>query len=339
MAIVNDRERDDGKKEERPLRWSLGATGVAIILWGIISLSESYVWGFDVPLSIRIDTTSEALAASVPRTLRVRAVGDGWSLMQMVLDDDLECDLDPRNRASILRDDSLREYRFSEQDLISRINAPRAVQIRDINPERVTVAVTDLARKRVPLTYDQSFKIKTRQGFQVIGRPSVYPDSVTLSGAPEALEKVSFWRTQPLPLEDLHAPLQTVVPVDDTLHGVITVIPEAATVAVNVQEVAELRLENLLVINRATQKSDSTQQLRLYPARVTITLRGGAGELGRLREESVIPFVNLLPGIDTSGYVVPRVTLPPFSNASVISIEPERIRYVWRRPLAVALER
>lgn len=335
MGII-ERERDREQKRERRLRWSLGATGVSIILWAIISLSESYVWGVDVPLTIRIDTASEALADVVPRTLRVRAFGDGWSLMQMILDDDLECGLDLRNRSSTTRDDSLRTYPFTEQDLVSRINAPRSIQIRNVSPGTLTLAVTDLARKRVPLVYDQAFKINTREGFQVIGRPSVYPDSVTLSGAPEALEKISFWRTQPLPLNDLHGPTQSLVPVDDTLHGVITVTPESATVSVNVQEVAELRLENLLVINRGT-RVDTTHQLRLYPARVTITLRGGAGELGRLREESVIPFVNLVPGVDTSGYAIPKVTLPPYSNASIISIEPDRIRYVWRRSLGVAV--
>ncbi len=335
MAFGGRGRGESDEKQERRLRWSLGATGVSIILWAIISLSESYVWGIDVPLTIRIDTTGEALADVVPRTLRVRAYGDGWSLMQMILDNDLQCGLDVRNRSSTLEEDSLRSYRFTKQDLISRINAPRSIQIRDVSPEGLTLQVTELTRKRVPLVYDQAFKINTREGFQVIGRPSVYPDSVTLSGAPEALEKISFWRTRPLPLDDLHTPTQTLIPVDDTLRGVVTVTPENATVAVNVQEVAELRLEDLLVINRGTQV-DTNRQLHIYPSRVTITLRGGAGELGRLREESVIPFVSLLPGVDTSGYAIPKVTLPPYSNASIISIEPSRIRYVWRKPLEVA---
>ena len=81
MAFGGRGRGESDEKQERRLRWSLGATGVSIILWAIISLSESYVWGIDVPLTIRIDTTGEALADVVPRTLRVRAYGDGWSLM------------------------------------------------------------------------------------------------------------------------------------------------------------------------------------------------------------------------------------------------------------------
>ena len=207
-----------------------------------------------------------------------------------------------------------------------------SVQIRNVRPESLRLVLTNLTRKRVPLFYDPSYTFNTRTGFQIIGRPSVYPDSVTLSGSPEALDQIAFWRTEPLPLNDLYEPIQSPVPVDDTLHGVVTVVPEIATVTVNVQEVAELRLENLLVINRGA-RTDTTRSLRLYPDRVTVTLRGGAGELGRLREEDVIPYVNLTPGIDTTGFTTPRIILPPFSNATVINITPDRIRYVWRRTI------
>ena len=318
------------------LRWSIGATGVALILWGVISLSDTYVWRIDVPLEVRIDTTNEALAEPIPQTLRVEAYGDGWTLMQMILDDDIVCRIDLPTGASmreeVLPGDSLRFYRYDQRDLEARINTPSSIQIRSIRPGSLRLVVTDLARKRVPLFYDQSYTFNTREGFQIIGRPSVYPDSVTLSGSPEALDQISFWRTEPLPLEELYEPIQVPVPVDDTLHGVVLVVPETATVAVNVQEVAELRLESLLVINRGT-RTDTTLSLRLYPDRVTVTLRGGAGELGRLREGDVIPYVNLTPGIDTTGFTTPRIILPPFSNATVISIEPDRIRYVWRRSI------
>ena len=321
---------DRTEYQGQPLRWSLGATGVAIILWGIISLSDTYVWDIEVPLHVTIDSASEALADQIPKTITLTAQGDGWTLMQMVLDGDLQCDIDVRGRTASQSDDSLRTYRFTQRDLTARINAPRSVQISNTEPESLNLVVTNLARKRVPLVYDQSFKINTRQGFQIIGRPSVFPDSVTLSGSPEALEKISFWRTKPLPLDDLYGPIQGTVPVDDTLHGVVTVLPEIANVGVNVQEIAELELENLRIINRGT-RSDTAVELRLYPAQLTVTLRGGAGELGRLTETSVTPTVNLSYGIDTNGYVIPRVILPSSSNATVISVKPDRIRYVWRR--------
>lgn len=328
-------ERRENQKNR--LRWSIGATGVAVILWGVISLSDTYIWRIDVPLEVRIDTANEALAEPIPRTIRVQAQGDGWTLMQMILDDDLVCRIDLSSRPEFRQEtssqnDSLRFYRYSERDLTARINAPQSIQIRSIRPESLRLAITDLTRKRVPLVYDQSYTFSTRDGFQIIGRPSVFPDSVTLSGSPEALAEIAFWRTEPLPLADLYEPVQTPVPVDDTLHGVVTVTPEFATVAVNVQEVAELRLENLLVINRGP-RGDTSRSLRLYPDRVTVTLRGGAGELGRLREGDVIPYVNLVPGVDTSGFTAPRILLPPYSNATVISVEPDRLRYVWRRTI------
>ncbi len=319
------------KENKRRLWWSFGATIAALALWMIISMSENYAWSIEVPLVVRIDSTNEALAETIPQNVRVTARGDGWTLMQMILDDDLLCRLDPTGRPPSA-DDSLRRYDYGQQELVRRINAPRSIRIEDVSPQNVRLVITDLARKRVPLVYDESLLLEPRAGFQVIGRPTIRPASVTLSGSPDALEKISFWRIRPVPLADLDAPTQLVVPVADSLHGVINVRPEQATLSVDIQEVAELTIENVVVINRGLV-ADTTTELVLYPDRMTVTLRGGADELGRLAETSVIARVDLTPERDSVGSVRPTILLPPYLNATVIATSPRTIRYVWRRSI------
>lgn len=292
-------------------------------------MSQSYTWPVDVPLVVRIDSTSETLAESIPQRLRVTARGDGWTLMQMIVDDDLVCRLDPRNRPPSI-DDSLRRYEYTEQELVRRINAPRTIRIEDVDPGAIRLLVTDLTRKRVPLVYDESLLLEPRSGFQVIGRPTIRPDSVTLAGPADALDDISFWRIEPVPLDELDGPTRLIVPVDDTLHGVIAVRPGQATLAVDIQEVAELTIEGVPVVNRALVR-DTMQRLVLYPGTVDVTLRGGADELARLAAANIIARVSLNPDRDTLGSVAPTILLPPYVNAGVIGVNPKNIRYVWRR--------
>jgi hypothetical protein len=246
----------------------------------------------------------------------------------------LRCRIDPRTRpvSSVGSNDSIRIYSFSEREIINSINLPSSLRIEDVRPTTLLLSVTPLASKRVPLYYP-GISVDTRAGFQIIGQPRVRPDSVRISGAPETIARLTHWYTVPLTLKDIYGPTTHLISVSDSLGGVVTATPRIVSVAVDVQEVAEVMLDDLFIVNRSDiSGSDTVYRLLLYPDRVTVTLRGGAGELGQIDVENVIPSVTLRPGIDTTGFVQPRITLPPYSNATVIAVQPERIRYAWRLP-------
>ncbi|MCB0711834.1 MAG: hypothetical protein KDD67_05860 [Ignavibacteriae bacterium] len=316
--------------KRRRVRWSFGATIIALALWGILSMSQTYSWDIYIPLEVRIDTTKETLAESVPRTIRITARADGWTLMQVALSGDARCLLTPSGTPTS-SSDSLRAYTYSERDLLTSINISSAVQLEDVRPRGLRVSVTRLASKRVPLYYPE-FSIDTRSGFQVIGSPRLSPDSVTISGPPEKLKEITHWYTTPLNLDDVFKPVLTTVPVSDTLYGVVSIYPDVAMVNADVQEVAEVTFENLPIVNRG-RLIDTTTQIHLYPQRVTVTLRGGAEELGKLSEADIVPYIQLTLNVDTSGFARPQISLPSRGNATVIAVTPERIRFVWRKVL------
>ena len=327
MAVTPAQWKNDARKRRQFWR-AFGATFIALVLWGILSLSQTYTWDIDVPLTVQIDTTRQALAVQVPTELQVTARGDGWTLMQVATGSALRSIIDPAGHLTN-SDDSTRVFAFNERDIISSINAPSSIRIERVQPDNLRVTITDLVAKRVPLYYPD-ITIQTRAGFQVIGKPRVRPDSVRLSGSVEALENIAYWFTKPLSLQDVFASTRTAVPVSDSLQGVINVIPEEAIVTVDVQEIAEVTFEDLPVLNRSTN-SDTNLQLRYFPDRITVTLRGGAEELGRLKASHIVPQIELVAGVDTSGFARPKIGLPKEFNASIINVVPERIRYIWRR--------
>ncbi len=325
-----DNVRLDKRRVRRRRRFwrAFGATLIALVLWGILSLSQSYTWDIDVPVVVEIDTTRQALAREIPASLRVTARGNGWALMQIASGNGLLGRLDPTGRMTSAND-TVRVFSFSERDLINSIRTPPAVTIEKVIPGSLQLTVTDLTAKRVPLYYPD-ITVQTRKGFQVIGKPTVAPDSVQLTGSVNALASIDRWYTKPLNLTDIFEPVLRAIPVSDTLRGVVIVRPEIASVSVNVQETAELTFEEVPLVNRSTS-SDTTLRLLLYPNRVSVTLRGGTGELSRLDASDILPQIQIIAGIDTSGYARPRISLPRHVNATIIRVEPQRIRYIWRK--------
>lgn len=304
---------------------------IALVLWAILSLSQSYTWDIDVPVVVEIDTTRQALAREIPAALRVTARGSGWTLMQLAAGGGLQGRLDPTGRLTSASD-SVRIFSFSERDLINSIRTPSTIRIEKVIPGSLQLTVTDLTEKRVPLYYPD-ITVQTRKGFQVIGKPIVSPDSVLLTGSVNALAAIDRWYTKPLSLADIFEPVLRTIQVSDTLRGVVIARPEIASVSVNVQETAELTFEDVPLVNRSSAP-DTTWHLMLYPNRINVTLRGGTSELSRLDASDILPQIQIIAGIDTSGFVRPRISLPKHVNATIISVEPERIRFVWRKGIA-----
>ncbi|MCE2504747.1 MAG: hypothetical protein J4G05_11950 [Chlorobi bacterium] len=319
---------DIQEHKRRRIRWMFGAATIALALWGILSLSQTYSWNIEVPLEPEIDTTEETLAEPIPEVLNVTVRADGWTLMQIVLGSNPICRLSSAGRP-VSSNDTLRIYSFNERDLINSIDLPSSVQLENVRPGSIRMPITDIASKKVPLYYPD-LSINTRDGFQVIGAPSVWPDSVWVSGSAEALENITRWYMTPLKLNDVFERVRTSVPLSDSLHGALRVSPEVATVSADVQEVAEVTFEDIPITNRGAL-TDTTTVLLLYPDRITITLRGGATELGQITKSTILPYIQLIPGVDTSGFVRPRISLPSDRNATVIAVVPKRIRYVWRK--------
>lgn len=329
--MVDARTQRMRNRRRRRFWRAFGATLIALVLWGILALSQSYTWDIEVPITVDIDTTRQALASEIPSTLRVTARGNGWNLMKVAAGGGLQGRLDPFGHLTSAND-SVRVFSFSERDLLNSIGTPSAIRIERVIPGSIQLKVTDLTTKRVPLYYP-NITIRTRREFQVIGKPVVSPDSVQLTGSVSALANVERWYTQPLSLTDIFEPIDRSIPVSDTLRGVVIVRPETATVSVNVQETTELTFDDVPLVNRGTA-SDTTLRLLLYPNRVSVTLRGGTEELSRLQSSEILPQIEVIAGIDTTGFVRPRISLPRHINATVIDVEPERIRYVWRRGIA-----
>ncbi len=301
-----------------------GAIFVTLVLWVISSLSDVFDRRFDIPLKVVLPE-NQSLTEPVPSTIEVALRANGWTMMKVMATGNPECVLSPQT----LNVDSHQVVRLTARDIRNGIRIASEAAVESVYPDTLTLVIGNVASKRVPLLYPE-VTINTREGFEIIGRPKVIPDSVTLTGAAKTLQGITRWYTKSVVLNDVHKPINEIVDIADSLQGVVETEPEIATVTADVQEIAERVFENVRVENRGTN-TDTTLQLILRPGYVNVTVRGGVQDLGSLTLDDVSAFVDIVAGVDTLGITRPQIITPLSSSIRVINVEPRQIRYLWRR--------
>ncbi len=314
-------------KSRGTFRRVLGALVFAAALWGVAALSDTYVSTIPVPLRVYLPP-DQALIEPVQQYIHVTLRADGWSLLKLAATGATETTLRPivspnqeERAVSIDRNTLL----LSVRESITNVQ-----QITSISPDSLTLVVGRVAQKRVPLFPD--VVISTRPGFQVIGKPEIRPDSVTLTGSAKALEEITTWTTEPVKLEDIHNPIaRRLVRVSDTLQGVARPNLQVAELSADVQEIAEQRFVEIPIHNRGSAH-DPGLELVIEPRRVDVVIRGGVRDLSELNPKMLQAYIDVVQGYDTLGLARPRMwNLPP--TLTVIRVEPDRVRYRWRRGL------
>jgi hypothetical protein len=301
-----------------------GATLFAIVLWGIVSLSDQFDTTLDVPLGVD-PPPNHALTEPIPSSLKVRIRATGWNLLKMLAAGRVECVLRPTIRTN----GTEVAVGFGRRDLLAsiRTNITDAQQL-NVFPDSVTLVLGPVDTRKVPLRPE--VVINTRRGFQVVGGVRITPDSILLIGSKKVLQDIASWPTAPLVLDDVHRPIARAVPVSDTLGNIITPVVRRAELYADVQEVAERVIPDVPIVNRGTI-TDTNFRLVLQPQRVEVLLRGGARDLSRIDPSAIRAYVQIVEGADTLGLAYPHVLLPQGFNLNVVSIKPARVRYVFRR--------
>jgi hypothetical protein len=296
---------------------------VAATLWGIVSLNSMYNWTVGVPLRVDVPP-GEALLEPLPKTVDLTVRTDGWTLIGLLV---------TRRAEFLLRPPRLEgaehTYRLDRDDLLRSLRTSiSARQLVSISPDSLVVRLGPVETRRVALRAEAT--IETKPGFQVIGPLRVVPDSVVLTGSSRLLPELAAWKTEHTRLTNVYQPIRRVVPISDSMPGVVRPGIRTAMLVADVQEIAERSFPDIPVLNRSTTR-DTSQQLMLQPPRITVMVRGGARDLSRLSPAELRAYVEIVEGADTFGVAQPRVVTPAGSHLSVIAIAPKQVRYLWRR--------
>lgn len=291
---------------------------LSILVWLSVSMNDKYSVAIKVPFKVSNIPVKMALANPIPRTILVRARGTGWQLASAYLSTTTSINVDVSNFNN-------NRIVLTSRDLGYSLDLGSSANVLSFTPDTVVVTLGRVETKRVVVV--PRVEVEPRNGFIVIGSPSVSPDSVTVTGATNLLKRVDAWYTQPKLFKRVMNSINTTIPLSDTLSGIVTLGAKSVTVGVNVQQVAENIYRDIPI--KVVDNKDSTNII-LLPPTVDVTLRGGINTMSQITSDSLSVTVNYNQLIHSYfPHVKPVVKAPP--TLQVISIDPDSVDFVIRK--------
>lgn len=306
--------------KKRRIHIVLGATLFAALLWIIVNMREQYQTTIAVPLVVDNIPPGSAIQTPVPRYLYLRCTSDGWQLASLAMGGERRCVLDVGSLPAV-------QQVLTLKDVVERITLPLGIQTISMRPESVYVSLDRFAQKNVPVVLDCHLSFK--EGYGLIGSPSVTPETVQVVGAETVLKRIGFWRTTRTVFDNLKAPVEEDIALADTSSYVLNFHPGRVRVQINVQPFAEKPFSGLPV---EILSVPGNREVILIPPKIDIVVRGGIDQLSALSLRDFQASVDYALVIkDTSGFIDPQI-VPP-AGVQIVNRRPERLQYIVRKRL------
>lgn len=293
---------------------------LAVGLWIYVSMNSQYTTVVDLPLFVNLPE-DRAIETPIPQTIRAQVRGAGWQLFN------LNFSFPPRCVVTI-SDEMLQgdqtTFRLTRKVLEQGIQLPAQVEPLGFIPDTLAFQVGTVSRKRVPVY--PVLDVTLQDGFIITGIPHVEPDSVDIMGNRNILENISFWKTEPIQLENLYKPASMTARLSDSLGNIVQLSRSVVSVYLDVQQIAEMTFTNVPV---ELLSAPANNNILLQPSTISLTVRGGINQISILSQNDIkvyVDYADLLQ--NTTGILTPKVTLP--ADINVLNMTPPRIRYVHR---------
>ena len=304
--------------KNKNLHIAIFSTLFAVALWLSITMGYEYQTVVSVPLVLENIKPNRSLAKAVPPAVNVKVHTSGWQLVGLYFVPDVRYVLD-------LSDISNRFSFVTSKDIMERLKLPQGIHTVDIKPDTIVVVLDDRIKKTVPV--EPVVTMTFHEGYGVVGDITSIPDSITLTGAKDLLDKIDRWQTDPLIFSNLKSDVNTRVGVSDTMSYGITPFPAAVAVQIDIQPIAEKSFKGIPV---EVNQVPGNRVVVLIPPKIDIIVRGGIEQVAAVEQKdfsSYIDYKSIL--LDTTGSITPVVTTP--KDIKIVRQDPERLQYVVRK--------
>lgn len=291
---------------------------LSALLWISLNLNSSYDLDYSVPIKVNVSKPF-AVANVIPLNLNVKFKGHGWSLLRLYTSLNLEFNYDIDAR-------KINRYVIPTGEYLSeRFDLSENLQVMSVDPETLIVNLDRYIEKfikLVPLVY-----VECRDGYQVVGKPRLDPDTIRIGGAAGLLNNITTLFTKRLVFKSVNSNINETVKLTDSLSNIIWKSQDEVKMTVNVEltAVKEFHDVEIKVSNIPPDKD-----VMLIPQNANLQLRGGVRQLSELDNSKIVAsldFFELL--VDTTGAVIPKYSLP--EGIKIITSKPEKIQYIIKK--------
>lgn len=292
----------------------------AVLTWLSITMRDEYIVVKQIPVIVENMKEGRALKYPLPKYVNVRFKGNGWQLAGLYLSPDVKYYIDVSSLGP-------EEFTVTGRDLLEHIKLPVELQPVDVKPETLYLAMDEYREKTVPIGSRVLYEF--RDGYGQVGPVQFSPDSVRIGGSRTLLENITGWPTAYRKFDDLRAPLDVEIPLEEPVTYSIRIFTQSTRMHLNVQPFAEKTLSGVPLICFDVPPS---REVIFIPPKVDLIVRGGIDQIARLGIDSYQATVSydelMREGVTT---VVPH--LNDIEGVQVVSKKPDRFRFIIRRKL------
>ncbi|MEM1043139.1 MAG: hypothetical protein AAGI91_10975 [Bacteroidota bacterium] len=306
--------RLDGAENEARRRWTAMALSgcVAFALWFSFSMLESYSVVVEMPLVVRDLPDGQALRRLPNPTARVTVQGEGWELFNL-------------RRSPPTLEINAQEAQFDVFSAASEGGRlPPGVSVQSVVPDVIEPDLEPRIERALPVRPRTQLAVSSL--YELLGEPTVDPDTVVVAGARSIVNSLSFWPTERLVREDVGASFTAPVALSDTLAGLVSLSLREVNLSAAVAVFTEAK-RDLEVRTEGTPPGGNP--VRLIPSSVTVTYSVPMDEFARAKtSERFYAVVDYASAInDTTGTVQPMLNLPQELHVRNARITPRRLEY------------
>lgn len=290
----------------------------SFLLWISVNLGGKY----QTYIKVKIDPVNlpkgKALLEPLPENLNIKFSGPGWQLASMIFNPNLKCELD----LSVL---SKKNFIPLKEDFPKMVKIPASVQPIEIYPESLFVNLDDKIDKKIPVK--PNVVVNCINGYGVVGDIQINPATVKISGPKSVIKDIEFWKTAFNEYRDVKETITTIIPLSDTLRGIVNLSHEMAGINIDVQMIAEQEFRDIPLVLKDFPEGHSVS---ILPSKADVLLRSGVDKLAAF-DKNQIKIIIKYSQIekDTLGYLIPEISTP--RGLKAIKITPNRFEYVIRK--------
>lgn len=291
---------------------------LSAVLWLSLNLNQTYEIEKTVPVKININKPF-AVSGNIPLNLEVKFRGVGWNLIRLFTSFNLEFTYDITARKKDQFIVLTKEY------LDNNMGLSQNLQITGVYPETLLVKIENYEEKYVKL--NPKLQINCNDGYQVVGKPVLEPDSIKIGGAIDILRTLDHLNTKSIIFDNVNAGIIRNINISDSLTNILWLSQNIIKLKINIEPTAEKEFSNIEI---KVPETPSDKEVLLIPQTISIQLKGGVNQLAGIDNTKIIASIDYRKILsDSTGSLTPVFEIP--QGCTVISVKPETIQYVIKK--------
>jgi hypothetical protein len=282
---------------------------IAFVFWFFIKSEDTYTVNLDIPLVARNLQEQKTYKEEVPESIFVTLKGTGRSFIWLRVfsnfyGDDFKAVID----LSSITDEYNFELDSYYKENPEKIVLPSSLDLQFVevlNPRNVQIKLQRYMVKKVPI--ESQILVSTKPGYIALGG-KFSPDSISIGGPEEAVNKIDFVFTEKDTLVDLVASINGNWSILNP-NKLVSFDPKKVDALIDIQPISETIITGIPVelINKPNDVN-----VFVNPATVSLTIVGGLKQITNILPEDIDVIIDFDLWNSEKQFYSPTIKLPDY---------------------------